>query len=326
MRYSRIKSWLAAILSLLLIIFVTACQTTPGETIADPDETRIYTSFYTLYDFTKQLAGDEVSVYNLVPSGVDAHDWEPSTQDIVLLERADALIYNGLGMEAWVDTVVSSLENKKLLLVEAGKGLADTAEDHDDYDHDHEDHEDHDEHSHDGHDHSGQDPHVWLDPNLAYKQMEAIHAALVRLKPESEAIFDRNLAEAAEQIEALDRDFRLMVEGSTHKAFIVEHEAFHYLAKAYGLEQIAINNMHGSEPDPKQLASVIDQARSLGLDTVYYVDQEPGSLPTTVASDLGGETVRLNPYEGLSQTEIDAGETYFTVMRRNLVALEEGLN
>ncbi len=83
----------------------------------------VYTSFYPMYDFAQKIAGDKINLVNLVPAGTEPHDWEPSTGDIANLEKADMLIYNGAGMEHWVEDVTESLSNKDLILVEASHGI-----------------------------------------------------------------------------------------------------------------------------------------------------------------------------------------------------------
>ena len=98
---------------------------------------RITTSFYTMYDFAKKIGGDKVEVINLVPTGTEPHDWEPSTKDLIEMEKSDIFIYNGAGMEQWVDDVLESLDTEELTSVEASKGIK-LLKDQDAHEHDHE--------------------------------------------------------------------------------------------------------------------------------------------------------------------------------------------
>ncbi len=318
------KSVTVLLTTLLVATALMSCRASNGDSGKPGDDRpRVYSSFYTMYDFTRLIAGDEVEVINLVPFGVEAHDWEPSPQDIIQLEEADAFIYNGMAMESWVDDVLRGIENDSLLVIETTRDL-EAAEHGHDTDEGHEHEEDQDDEG--GHSHDGVDPHVWLDPFLALAQMETIRDGLIELKPESKAVFEKNFSDAKTEIEKLDDEYHAVLDQSKHKSFIVEHEAFHYLAEAYNLEQIAINNVHGSEPDPRQLAKVIDLAKAAGITTVYYEGVEAGNITRMLADDLGGEILRLNPFEGLGEDEIRAGKNYFTVMRENLEALKKGLN
>ncbi|MEK3735036.1 MULTISPECIES: metal ABC transporter substrate-binding protein [Paenibacillus] len=136
----------------------------PSETTAASSPLKIKTSFYPMYEFTRQVAGDLAEVENLVPAGVEPHDWEPTPQDMAGIAEADVLVYNGAGMEGWIDQVLGSINASDLTVIEASKGL-EIIEDPDGghshnhgHDHDHEGEHSHEEHAHD-HDHEGEHSH-----------------------------------------------------------------------------------------------------------------------------------------------------------------------
>ena len=106
------------------------------QTTQEESKIKVLTSMYPMYDFAKKIAGDKADVENIIPAGTEAHGWEPSASDIAKLESANVFVYNGAGMEMWVDDVLKSLSNKNLLAVETSKGL-ELLENHDDDDHDH---------------------------------------------------------------------------------------------------------------------------------------------------------------------------------------------
>jgi ABC-type Zn uptake system ZnuABC Zn-binding protein ZnuA len=124
-----------------------------------------------MYDFAKKIGGDKVEVINLVPAGTEPHDWEPSTKDLIEMEKSDIFIYNGAGMEQWVDDVLESLDTEELTSVEASKGIK-LLKDQDAHEHDH-------EHN------SENDPHVWLDPQNAKYEMNKIKKALIKVDAEN---------------------------------------------------------------------------------------------------------------------------------------------
>ena len=76
-----------------------------------------------MYEFTKQVAGDLADVENLIPPGIEAHDWEPTPQDMAGISDADVLVYNGAGMEGWVDQVLESIQGTGVSAIEASKGI-----------------------------------------------------------------------------------------------------------------------------------------------------------------------------------------------------------
>ncbi|RAR42241.1 metal ABC transporter substrate-binding protein [Paenibacillus sp. MDMC362] len=84
---------------------------------------KIKTSFYPMYEFTRQVAGDLADVENLVPAGVEPHDWEPTPQDMAGIADADVIVYNGAGMESWIDQVLESVKDRDLKVIEASQGI-----------------------------------------------------------------------------------------------------------------------------------------------------------------------------------------------------------
>lgn len=260
----------------------------------------VYTSFYTMYDFTKKIGGDKINLINIVPSGTEPHDWEPSTKDIKNLEKADVFIYNGLGMEPWVDKVLNSLNNKKLLTLEAAKDIVPLE--------------------------NKNDPHVWLNPVNAKKQMEEIRNALSSADPSNKDYYDKNYSEYSAKLDILDKKFKDESLNFKRKEIIVSHEAFGYLSEAYGLKQIAIEGLSAeSEPTPAKMAEIIKFARDNNVKVIFFEELLSPKVAQTIAKETGAETEMLNPFEGLSDEDIKAGKDYFSVMEANLSALKKAL-
>ena len=120
---------------------------TPDQANLVPQEEKItvLTSFYPYHEFTKNVAGDFADVKQFMPSGVEAHNWEPRAQEIQSLKDADVFVYNGLGMEPYVDQIINSGEFDNVLFVKASNGVEvlKFEDDHDEHAKD----DDHDEHN-----------------------------------------------------------------------------------------------------------------------------------------------------------------------------------
>lgn len=353
------KSALALLFSLTLIVAgcgqnqsasdsSTSSANTPAPAETEEAKLNVEVSFYPMYEFTKNVAGDLANVHTLVPAGMEPHDWEPTPQDIASIEKADVLVYNGAGMESWIDQVTGSLSNAKLIQVEASHGIdllegseeeehdhehADTTDTHDhadeatteEHDHDH-NAEAEEGHTHD-HDHGGLDPHVWLSPALAVKEVRNIEAGLAQAAPEHTEQFKQNADAYVAKLEALDQDFKAAVADSKRKDFITQHAAFGYLAKEYGLQQVPIAGLSPEqEPSAAQMASVIDFAKEHQVKTIFFETLVSSKVSETIASEVGAKTAVLNPIEGLTEEEIAAGTDYIGVMRQNLEALKLALN
>lgn len=296
-----------------LVLGLIGCSQEPDDDVG----LKVYTSFYTMYDFTSKLAGDKVSVHNMVPAGVDVHDWEPAASDIVDLERADMFVYNGAGMEHWVEDVLKTLENKDLVIVQASMGI-DLLENGEDY------HEAHD-HEQD-HDHGDFDPHVWLDPQNAKIQMENIAAGLIEVDPGNKDYYKANLEKYTKELEKLDDEFSTTISALSRKDLVVSHQAFSYLCKAYGLNQLAVDGISPeSEPNPARMAEIIDFVQANDVKVIFFEELASPKLAKTISDATGAEVDVLNPLEGLSEDEITSKEDYFSVMRKNLAAIKRAL-
>lgn len=296
---------------------LTGCGTQPADTAADDGRLRVLTSFYPMYDFACKIGGDCIDVTNMVPSGTEPHDWEPSTNDLKNLEKADVFIYNGADMEPWADDLLVS-RSDTLRVVEASENVELRTTDGE---HEH-------AHEHEGadHHHGDFDPHVWLDPENAKIEMEAIRDALCAADPENSTVFQSNYEKYAAELDALDAEFREKLSSLPNRTIVVAHEAFGYLCDAYGLTQVGIEGLSpDSEPDPGRMAEVIDFVRDHSISTIFFEELVSPKVAEAIASETGAQAKMLSPLEGLSDEQAAAGADYFSVMHDNLAALMEAL-
>ena len=301
----------------LSLSLLTGCGTQPADTAAGDGRLRVLTSFYPMYDFACKIGGDCIDVTNMVPSGTEPHDWEPSTNDLKNLEKADVFIYNGADMEPWADDLLVS-RSDKLRVVEASENVELRTTDGE---HEH-------AHEHEGadHHHGDFDPHVWLDPENAKIEMEAIRDALCAADPENSTVFQSNYEKYAAELDALDAEFREKLAPLPNRTIVVAHEAFGYLCDAYGLTQVGIEGLSpDSEPDPGRMAEVIDFVREHSISTIFFEELVSPKVAEAIASETGAQAKMLSPLEGLSDEQAAAGADYFSVMHDNLAALMEAL-
>lgn len=302
----------------LSLSLLTGCGTQPADTAAGDGRLRVLTSFYPMYDFACKIGGDCIDVTNMVPSGTEPHDWEPSTNDLKNLEKADVFIYNGADMEPWADDLLVS-RTDTLHVVEASENVELRTTDGE---HEH-------AHEHEGadHHHGDFDPHVWLDPENAKIEMEAIKDALCAADPENSTVFQSNYEKYAAELDALDAEFREKLAPLPNRTIVVAHEAFGYLCDAYGLTQVGIEGLSpDSEPDPGRMAEVIDFVREHSISTIFFEELVSPKVAEAIASETGAQAKMLSPLEGLSDEQAAAGADYFSVMHDNLAALMEALN
>ena len=139
--------------------------------------------------------------------------------------------------------------------------------------------------------------------------------------------YEANYEKYAGEFDELDQEFRDGLKGTKSRDIIVAHEAFGYLCNAYDLKQLAIEGLTpDSEPDPAKMQEVIEYAKKYDIHTIFFEELASPKVAKTVAKEVDAVTAVLNPIEGLSEEDIEAGEDYFSVMRKNLEALRKALN
>ncbi|GAE90726.1 zinc ABC transporter [Acetivibrio straminisolvens JCM 21531] len=258
-----------------------------------------------------------------MPAGTEPHHWEPSPRDILEIGKADVFIYNGAGMEPWVEKVLGSIKNKDLVVVETSKkiDLIQGSHNHDE-EHDGENTED-EPHSHDDLEY---DPHVWLSPKNAKKQMEAIKDAFVKADPGNREYYENNFNDYAEKLDILDGEFKEELSKCSKKDIVVGHQAYGYLCNEYGLKQIAIEGLNAeSEPTPARMAEIVKFIKEKDIKVIFSEKLLSQKVPNAIAAETGAKVEFLNPLGGLTKEDIDAGKDYFSIMRENLEALKKAL-
>ena len=213
-------------------------------TVPQEEKITVITSFYPYHEFTKNVAGDFADVKQFMPSGVEAHDWEPRAQEIQSLKDADVFVYNGLGMEPYVENIIESGEFDNILFVKASDGveLLKFEDDHDDHD-EHakdDDHDDHDEHAKDD-DHDDHDEHA-KDDDHDDSHAEEFHEEIALVIEE----FEEGHMTESQSIEAIEEILHEHEgDGHEHGARIIEdiehvlHEIEDgHIAGPEGLEEI----------------------------------------------------------------------------------------
>lgn len=293
-----------------LALLASACASQPAPQTADTasktwadGKVHVAATFYPMADFAGKVGGDRVQVICLVPAGTEPHEWEPSPDDVITIQTADLVVSNGLGIDAWLDDVLSSLGSEAPAHVCASDGITPLKTDH------------------------GTDPHIWLNPANARLQAQTIAEALARVDADGGHVYQDNLADFGLKLQDLDYDYQTSLATCARHEIVVSHEAYGYLCQAYHLEQIGIEGLSpDSEPDAARMAQIVDLVRAKGITTIFFEELVSPKVAQAIASETGAEAVELSPLEGLTQEDLAAGEEYVSVMRANLAKLQKALS
>ena len=311
------KKYLLTATVMIGALLFAACGNTNKEADKKEDLT-IVTTFYPIYDFTKEIVRDEGNVKLLIPAGTEPHDFEPRAKERAEISDADVFVYNSSDMEFFVDSLKDSVDSKQTLMIEAAKGI-DRLESQEADEH---------EESEEGHDHAHEyDPHVWLDPVLAIKEVRTIAGELGEKYPDKKEIFTKNADAYIKKLEALDQKYSEELKNATNRTFVTQHAAFAYLANQYNLEQVAISGVSpDQEPTPSRLAELKEFVKKNNIKVIYFEENASSKVAETLSNETGVKLEVLNPLESLTNEQIKAGENYISVMEKNLEALKESIN
>ncbi|MCP3773287.1 metal ABC transporter substrate-binding protein [Paenibacillus sp. MZ04-78.2] len=317
------RTILPVILVLLISTLLSACGGRSQPALVN-GKINIAVSFYPLYDFASKIGGDHVNVVNLVPAGVEPHDWSPKSRDIQNLAKSELFVYLGAGFEGWVkDTLDSLKKDNKTVVVEASRGiklLPGTEEEHGDANA-----QAKDDHGHD-HDHGNTDPHVWLSPLNAKQMALNIKDALIQVDGVHKADYEANFKKLADRLDQLDGKYKSELSKTSKKDIVVTHQSFGYLAKAYGLNQKAIMSLApDAEPTSKDMKNILQFIKDNQVKYIFFEELVSDKLAKTLAKDAGVETLVLSPIEGLTEEQATKGDDYVSLMENNLNNLIKAL-
>ena len=304
-------------LSMLLValaMFIVGCG---GEKQSVSDKLQVAASFYPMAEFARNVSGDKAEVFVLVPDGAEAHDWEPSPSDLSRLGKAQVFVYNGV-VEPWAKQALTALSERKILAVQTGLGLYERAGEAHEEEHHHHDH---------GCAHGKQDPHVWISPKKAIKQVERITAVLCEADAKNAKYYQDNSAKYVEQLKALDIQLTNLAKNAPRKVFVTAHAAFGHLADDYGLKQLAVNGLSPhAEPTPADLQRLIKVVQEENVRYVFFETLTDPKLAKLVADETGAEISVLDPLEGLNEEGRKNKLDYLQIMQRNIHNLQIALN
>ena len=296
------------------VSLLAGCSTNSAE---DDGRLQVVCTVYPIYELTREICGDKAGIELLAKPGIEPHEWEPGSDDMIELEKADILISCGAGMEPWLESCVGALDNKDLKQCDASVGV-DLM--------DFEESEEHlEEHEHD-YEHSGTDPHYWLSLKNTKIAVQNISNALCEADKQNEKYYQDKTSEVLDSIGQLEDEYYQALLSYEGETIVVSHEAFGYLCRDLGLKQLAIDGLSpDSEPDAKTVAEIVDHINEEGLKVIYFDALTDPSIAKTVGDETRAKLLELRTFETVTDAEYESKITYSEIMAGNLASLSEGL-
>ncbi len=291
------------LLLLLLMLPISASAQTPS----------VVTTCFPCYDFARAVMGGGENVHLLIRPGTEVHNYEPTPKDILDIANADLFIYIGGESDVWVDSLLNSQETVpfSVQLMDSVNLLEE------------------EDAEHHGHTDTEYDEHIWTSPKNALLMLNAVADAICEADSENAQFYRANALAYQKQIEALDAQLtEIVANGVRNELVFADRFPFLYLACDYGITyRAAFNSCTAqSEPSVGKMVELIQAIEADNIPVIYTIEMSNGAIARTLSDETGAEILEMHSMQTVTQSEFDAGETYITLMQKNLDAIERGLN
>lgn len=289
------------------------------EASKDSERLLVVATFFPLADWARTVGFDEVLVMQVVPDGVEPHDYEPSPRDVEQFLSADVILINGGGVDAWAEDLIPDAEAAGAIVVRMSDIVPFIVVNEDE----HEEEGEEDEHGNEG----NLDPHAWLDSARAQEMVRAIAEAFMLKDKANIATYATNADNFRAQLKELERTFSETLASCEKNTILVAHDAFQYWELRYGINIESITGISPeAEPSIQDLARITQEAKDLGITTIFFESPTSTAVATTLANEIGASVDILYPLEGRTNEQIVSRATYTDIMEQNLSALSRALS
>lgn len=289
---------------------------------------------FAAYDWARNIVGnsENMIVELLVDTGVDLHSYQPKAQDIVRIAHCDVLIYVGGESDTWVADAIEQSGNSSLMFVNMMELV-------DEYALCEEEIQIGDEKIEEMDEEIEYDEHIWLSIFHAKKICQELTRVFSSLDPNNQEIYNQNCEAYLRSLDELDSEYKNVVEQSKLNTILVgDRFPFLYLVKSYNIQYFAAYSgcSADAEASVRMVTYLADCMGKYELPVVFIVDNGKDDLAKTVieCADMKNDSkeynlspviLRLNSMQSVTKEQIDAGDTYISIMKENLENLKQGL-
>lgn len=300
-----------------------------GDTEQNTSEKKInvVATIFPEYDFLRQIAGDQINLTMLLTPGAESHSFEPTPQDIKMVDEADMFVYVGGDSDEWVNSILDSVNTDSMKIVtlmdcvdlveeELVEGMTPEEEEEAEADGSKEEEVEYDEH-------------VWTSPKNAMRIVQKLCDGLCEADAAHADIYQKNTKDYLAKLQGLDQQFKDIVKHSARKEIIVgDRFPFRYFVDAYGLSYYAAfpGCSTDTEPSADTIAFLTDKVKEDGIPVVFHIELSNEKVCDSICEATGAKSELLNAVHNVSKEDFEHGVTYFDLMEHNVQVLEEALN
>lgn len=297
-----------------LILIATAASVAS----AQAEKLPVATLTSVLADLARNVGGDHIEVFNLIPPDTDAHAFQLSVEDIREITRSKVVLASGLGFESFLGDLQSSVGPQPTFVI-VGDAITpiDSAEAHD--------HDDHDHHGHSDSDGEIPDPHWWHSVANVQIATNLIRDALIQADPAHEANYRANASAYQARLAVLAKDLRLIVAElpRDRRILVTSHDALGYFARDYEFQIHPVAGISSTDqPSSQKIRDLIDQIRAEGVPAIFSENVENPKILAEITRETGAKLGGTLYADGLGTTEAN---TYESMMRHNAQTIVDAL-
>ncbi|MFA5945698.1 MAG: zinc ABC transporter substrate-binding protein [Patescibacteria group bacterium] len=287
-----------AVIACVAIGVVWRWRSLPSVPAVADSRLSVVATFYPLAEFAKQVGGEDIQLEQMVPDGVEPHEYEPTSKQIASASSADVFIMNGGGVDAWADDVAASVREHGGLVLKMTEVIETNLN----------------------------DPHIWLDPSKAKAMVGELEGPFISRDGDHRDAYALRSKDYLTKLDMLDVSYSSGLAKCSLREIIVSHDAFGYLGARYTFIVHAILGLSPeAEPSVKAIADLTELAKRSHITTIFFETLVSPKLAQTLAGEVGARAEVLNPVEGLTAEERTAGKDYLDLMNDNLLALKTAM-
>lgn len=296
-----------AILSLLLV-GLAACGSDDADADAGSNLTIVATTTI-LGDVVRNVVNGDAAVEELIPQGLDPHEFQASAQQVATLQAADLVVANGLDLEEGLGNVLETAAADGANVLEVAPLLDPIPFG-----------------AQDDEGHGSDDPHVWMDPLRMADAARLIGVELAALDPAGD--WPARAEEYATALMAADEEIAAILDavGPENRKMVTNHDSLGYFALRYGFDIVGIVIPGGStlgDPSSAELAELVAVIEREGVNAIFVETTQPSTLAEAVAAEAGEDVQIVELYTGSLGTPGSGADTLIGMLVTNAQIVAE---
>jgi len=313
------------ILLAIIAVVATVMLIGTGKTEKNKDKLKVVVTNFAAYDFVKQIAGDNIELDFLLEPGVEAHSYDPTAKDLVNIQESDIFIYIGGDLEQWAERILETIDNNSTKTICLLDTVTLIPQEHVESSH---------EHNHEHNENNAFEEHIWTSPENAIKIVQALANILSENDTKNASIYKSNTNKYIAEIKNVQAEIQKIVNNKKRNKLIFgDKMPMQYFLNEFELKSSAAFNgcSTDAEPSSATIAHLVEEIKEENIPVVLYIELSNGKVANTIAENVKAryntniEIMQIQSLHNVSKEDFINGETYVTLMTRNLIVLKAAL-